>query len=96
MLYKIVPFLGWLHLQRACGLRSMPPPMNQLLQESRMRDQFYAHLAALTLMLVAVWLPELARPAGALFVIDCAWLWINLLSATRAYRRFKDRIPAAA
>lgn len=96
MLYKIVPFLNWLHLQRLCGLNTLPPTMHQMIAERTMRRQFYAHLAALGFLLSAVWVPVLARPAGLLFAIDCAWLGVNLVNAVRVYRRFKNRIPAAA
>lgn len=89
MLYKIVPFLNWLHLQRLCGLNALPPTMNQMIPERAMRRQFYVHLVALALLLGAVWLPALARPAGAAFAMDCTWLGINLLGAVRVYRRFK-------
>lgn len=96
MLYKIVPFLNWLHLQRLGGLGVLPPTMNQMLAEPMMRRQFYAHLLALALLLLSVWLPLLARPAGLMFALACAWLGVNLVAAVRAYRNFRDRIRAAA
>lgn len=96
MLYKIVPFLGWLHLQRLGGLHQPPPPMNQLIPEVAMRYQFRAHLAALMLLQAAVWITPLARPAGLLLAVSCGWLGINLARATRSYAGFKDRIPATA
>lgn len=96
MLYKIVPFVGWLHLQRQCGLGVMPPTMNQLLAERAMRRQYYAHLAALGFLLAAVWVPAATRPAGLALAVDCAWLGANLLLVLRAWRDFRDRIRAAA
>jgi hypothetical protein len=89
MLYKIMPFLNWLHLQRLCGLNKLPPTMNQMIPERAMRRQYYLHLAGLVLLLLAIWRPVLARPAGLVFAADCAWLGINLLQAVRVYRRFK-------
>jgi hypothetical protein len=89
MLYKIMPFLNWLHLQRLCGLNMLPPTMNQMIPERAMRRQYYAHLLGLALLLLAVWLPVLARPAGLVFAADCVWLGVNLLMAVRVYRRFK-------
>jgi hypothetical protein len=94
--YKIVPFLNWLHLQRQCGLEILPPTMNQMIPERVMRRQFYLHLAALACLLAAVWLPVLARPAGLVFALACAWLGVNLAGALSAYWRFKSRIRAAA
>ena len=96
MLYKIMPFVGWLHLQRLCGLGTLPPTMNQILSEAPMRRQLRVHLLALALLLAAVWFPAMARVAGLAFAIDCAWLAWNLILAVRSYRRFRDRIRAAA
>jgi hypothetical protein len=96
MLYKIVPFLVWLHLQRLGGLGRPAPMMNQIIREVPMRRQFYAHLLALGLLLLAIWIPALARPAGLAFAFDCAWLAFNLLAAVRIYRAFIDRIRADA
>lgn len=96
MLYKIVPFLNWLHLQNLCGLQATPPTMHQMIPEKAMRGQFRLHLAALALLLAAVWLPALARPAGLAFALASAWLGWNLLGAVRVYARFRNRIRAAA
>lgn len=96
MLGKIVPFIGWLHLQRQCPLGTLPPTMNQLLAEPELRRQLYSHWLTLALLLGAVWLPSLASWAGAALVLECAWLGGNLLRALRRYRAFRDRIRAAA
>ncbi|MEW5781308.1 MAG: hypothetical protein ACOY6N_13735 [Pseudomonadota bacterium] len=96
MLYKIVPFLNWLHLQNLCGRGIMPPTMHQMIPEKRMRGQFYLHLAALAFLLAAVVWPVLARPAGVLFAASCVWLEANLIGAVGVYRDFKTRIRAAA
>ncbi|WP_126446079.1 hypothetical protein [Sulfuricystis multivorans] len=96
MLYKIVPFLNWLHLQNLCGMRMMPPTMHQMIPEKRMLGQFRLHLAALAFLLAAVFWPLLARLAGLLFAASCAWLGYNLLGAVGVYRDFKTRIRVAA
>ncbi len=96
MLYKIVPFLNWLHLQNICGLQAVPPTMHQMIPGKAMRGQLYVQLAALGLLLAAVWLPALARPAGLAFVLANAWLGYNLFSAVRVFASFKNRIRASA
>jgi hypothetical protein len=70
--------------------------MHQMIPEKAMRGQLYLHLAALALLLAAVWLPVLARPAGLLFALSSTWLGWNLIGAVRAYARFRNRIRAAA
>lgn len=88
MLYKIVPFLSWMHLQHAGQGRVMAPNMNKILPESRMQRQMWAHFTAFALLVAAVFLPGwLARPAGAAFAASNAWLFVNLLTAVRSYRR---------
>jgi hypothetical protein len=104
MLYKIVPFLVWLHLQQRLATRIevrhriVLPNMKSLLPEPRTRRQFHLHLAALVMLLAAVPLPALLRPAAALWLADFALLGLNLLGAARRYRaecRRIDRHPDA-
>ncbi|TSA17339.1 MAG: hypothetical protein D4R74_02845 [Betaproteobacteria bacterium] len=96
MLYKIMPFLNWLHLQRLGGMATPPPNMKQMIPESAMRGQMRLHFAALLLLLAAVLWPALATPAGLAFSASCLWLEWNLVGAARVYARFRDKIRAAA
>ncbi len=95
MLYKIVPFLNWLHLQRLGGLTVLPPNMKEMIRERAMAGQMRLHLAALAALLAAAAWPPLTSVAGLLFAASCAWLEWNLLGGVRVYRTFRDRIRAA-
>lgn len=95
MLYKIVPFLNWLHLQQLAGLTQVPPNMRQMITERAVVGQMRLHFGAVAAMLLAVPVPSLSRVAGLLFAASCAWLGWNLVTGVRAYLRFKDRILAA-
>ncbi len=91
MLYKIVPFLIWLHLnnllQQAGRRQARVPNMKQVIPERMARWQFRLYLNALVLLLVG--LPGVIP----LPVIGLAWLassgllWWNLVQALRLYRR---------
>ena len=96
MLYKIMPFLNWLHLQQQGGMAVPPPNMKQMIPEASMRGQMRLHFAALALLLAAVLWPALALPAGLAFFASCVWLEWNLIGAARVYTRFRDKIRAAA
>lgn len=88
MLYKIVPFLSWLHLQNAGQGRVPAPNMNRFLGEARMRWQMRLHFASLALLAgAALWPQGLARVAGLAFVASSTWLFANLLAALQVYRR---------
>lgn len=97
MLYKIVPFLAWLHLQNLAVSRggARVPHMGEFLGEPAMRRQWWLHLAALAALSVAVFLPAwFVRPAGLLLAASCLLLEINLWMAVRHYRRSAARFAA--
>lgn len=88
MLYKIVPFLSWLHLQNRSRGKIPAPNMNQILPERRALHQMRCHALALALLAAAAILPDwLARPAGLAFVLANGWLFANLWAALGVYRR---------
>lgn len=95
MLYKIVPFLSWMHLQN-CGQAKVPAPaMNKILSELGMHRQMLAYAAALALLLAAIIFPAgLARPAGLAFAAANGWLWLNLAGAALRYRQHRADIEA--
>lgn len=95
MLYKIIPFLAWMHLQNLGQAKVMAPSMNKLLLETEMQRQMWLYVAALALLAASVFLPAwLARPAGAAFVLACASLWWNLFRAVRRYQAHRDAMLA--
>lgn len=102
MLYKIVPFLVWLHLQNRLmaniGLANTKiPHMKKVIGSEAMTKQFWLHLIALCCLLAAVFYPVwLARLAGILFLASFSWLGWNLLTAINVYRREAARLDQLA
>jgi len=92
MLYKIMPFLNWLHLQKIGKPGLVVPNMRQMIPEPRMMMQLKLHLAALVLLLGAVPLPWLVYPGGLALIASCAWLEWNVVEAARNYARFKEEL----
>ena len=88
MLYKIVPFLAWFHLQAQLFQRVKVPNMKQLLPDACIRQQWWSYLAALLLLLAAAVQPRLFTYPAALAVgVAGGWLGINLLKVCRMYYR---------
>lgn len=87
MLYKIVPFMAWFHLQARMGFKRGQPSMRDYLPEARARGQYRLHLAALLCLLAAPLHPLLAIPGGLLLAASAAWLGWNLLQAQRLYQQ---------
>jgi hypothetical protein len=92
MLYKIVPFLAWFHLQAQLQARAGSiPTMKNMVAERWMRMQFRLHLAACVLLIASVWWPPLAVAAGCILALSAGLLWINLLSAVRRFSAYGGR-----
>ncbi len=95
MLYKIIPFLIWLHLQNRGKGRVIAPNMKAVLAESRMLRHLRLHLGACALLLAAVvWPVGLAHLAGLALMVASGYLFANLLAAARLYRQHAARVDA--
>jgi hypothetical protein len=88
MLYKIVPFMAWFHLQALNLGRGVAPNMKMIISDRNARRQFRLHAAALAALLAAVALPEaLVHPAALLLALAQGALMWNLVGAARLVRR---------
>lgn len=97
MLYKIVPFLIWLHLQNAGARGVMAPNMKKIIAERSMDRQVRAHFAACALVVVAaVWPAWFVYPAGLALMLTNGWLMCNLWSGVSVYRVHLQKIAAGA
>ena len=97
MLYKIVPFLLWYHMQQdRRAKKGDVPTLRTIIPDSCARRQFWCHAAALALLLGAVqWPLWLARPAAALLAIASLCLALDLLRAARRCRRLQAQFRNA-
>lgn len=93
MLYKIVPFLIWLHLnhrfQAQGSWQGGVPNMKQIIPVAVMRRQFKVHLIALVLLFITLIVPTLipAWVAGGVWALSALMLFWNLLQALLLSRR---------
>jgi hypothetical protein len=94
MLYKIVPFLAWFHLQTQTGARAGTiPNMKEFVPEAEARKHLHLHLAAVILLQPAPWLPPAWSSPGLLALAASAHLlWRNLLGCARLFRRYGGRL----
>ncbi len=94
MLYKIVPFLVWFHLQhRIIALNRASditvPNVKRVIPTISMRKHFRLHVAAFGLTVVAVLWPKwLVYPAGLLLAASFLLLWRNLQRGVAVYVRY--------
>lgn len=93
MLYKIVPFLAWFHLQSQLQAKAGSiPTMKQMIPEPALRWQYRAHLASVALLVAAVLYPgALGVLAGGVLSVSALLLGFNLLSAVSRFREYGGR-----
>ena len=92
MLYKIVPFLAWFHLQAQLQARAGNiPTMKKMIAERWTRWHFRLHLATCVLLVACVWWPQLTVAAGSMLALSAMLLWANLISAARRYAHHGGR-----
>lgn len=88
MLYKITPFLAWLHLQNMGGRLAPAPNMKLLLPDAKMLRQMRWHfLSCILLLMAACWPGVLVYPAALALLFAAVTLQVNLLHVCRAYVR---------
>jgi hypothetical protein len=101
MLYRIVPFLSWFHLQHAIVAEGRfdikLPHMKLFISDQAARRQYYVHLAAVLCMVAASVSPEaLIYPAAALLFISNLLLLMNLGQSWHKHSAIKKNILSAA
>ena len=92
MLYKIVPFLIWLHLSiRVTELklsRRLIPNIKKMIPDTRIRPQFWLHLLSLVLFLATAFRPDwFLKPAALVFAVSNIMLLINIIHALQIFSR---------
>ncbi|HEX7641584.1 MAG TPA: permease [Burkholderiaceae bacterium] len=89
MLFRIVPFLAWYHLQSNLRRGDEPlPSVRDMLSEVAAVRQFHLHLAATIALALTPILPVLARPAGLLAAAAALWQFALLWRVVKIYRRY--------
>lgn len=91
MLYKIVPFLVWLHLHRKLAFdtqnRSKIPNMNDVISGKKSRLQLLMHVTSLGLLLLSVIKPDpLIYLAAIIWLINSVTLWVYLVQSIMLYK----------
>ncbi|MCW8935657.1 MAG: hypothetical protein OQK98_13105 [Gammaproteobacteria bacterium] len=96
MLFKIVPFLVWLNLNKersriTTGLSSIPT-MNEVISRKKMLYQYYIHLSALLLTLTSFLIPTVFFHLGAvLWGLSLAVLNVYMYQSVRLYYSVLNR-----
>jgi hypothetical protein len=89
MLYRIVPFLIWLHWQRANKARARLPLLHRIVPELGQRIHLGIELGSIVLLALGAFMPQMVSVAAVL-LLAAKLLQFGLLA--RAMRDFRQRL----
>ncbi|NOQ29494.1 MAG: hypothetical protein GQ570_00075 [Helicobacteraceae bacterium] len=89
MLYKIVPFLVWFHLNGAGYMNILT--MKEIINAKVAKVQFALFVGAIVLLIFSMYLPLLIEIAAIMLIISFALLEYNLIKAVLYYREIKKK-----
>jgi len=88
MLYKIVPFLVWFHLN-AKGHFEIPT-MREMLDKKMANTQFVFHILALIFLMIGASEPLALKASGVFFILSGLLIFLNLMKSVSVYNKMKD------
>ncbi len=91
MLYKIVPFLVWFHLN-ALGYMTIPT-INEMINKNFSRLQFLLLMLSLIGFVFSFYMSEFLMPSSLSFIVSMAILEYNILAPVWIYHTTRKRKP---
>ncbi|MEN8146504.1 MAG: hypothetical protein ABFR02_02665 [Campylobacterota bacterium] len=91
MLYKIIPFLVWFHLN-GMGYMSIPS-MGEMVHKKMALVQFVLFVLTLALFAAAFWLPVMMKLGAVTLFVSMVLLEVNLVLAYKNYGETRKRKP---
>jgi hypothetical protein len=91
MLYKIVPFLVWFHLN-SMGYMSIPT-INEMINKKFARLQFILFILSLVGFVLAFYIPQVLMPSALLFMLSMALLEYNIMAPVLVYMKTLQTKP---
>ncbi len=91
MLYKIIPFLVWFHLN-AMGYMTIPT-MNEMINKTLGKVQFILFLASLIGFIFTFYMPILLQISAVSFIVSMVILQYNVIAPILIYRKIKKTKP---
>jgi hypothetical protein len=92
MLYKIIPFLVWLHLTNAVDMSARwqlkIPNMKQIVPDRHARSQLVLHSLSVILLLLSNILQPVLWVAATTYLLSNLYLAFNLIRGVLVYRKF--------
>ena len=95
MIYKIIPFLSWFHLNSKGYF--IIPTLREFIKEDNIKVQFYIYLSSIFFFILGVVLSKIFIYIGAgLFIVSNILLFINIVISAKTYHKISLTNPMDA
>ena len=91
MVYKIIPFLSWFHLNSKGYFKL--PTIREFIDERYIKIHFFLHICSIMFFILSYFLPNMIYLASMLFLISNILFFVNSLSAVKKYRAIAKTEP---
>lgn len=91
MLYKVIPFLVWFHLN-SMGYMNIPT-INEMIDKKLAKTQFILFIASLVGFIFAFYYPILLKISAISFIVSMIILEYNIIAPALIYRKTKKTKP---
>ena len=91
MVYKIIPFLAWFHLNSKGYFKL--PTIREFIEERYIKLHFFFHVFSLIFFIAAYFINSFIYMASFLFLISNIIFFINVLTAIRKYAKIAKTDP---
>ena len=91
MVYKIIPFLSWFHLNSKGYFKL--PTIREFIDERYIKIHFFLHICSIIFFIFSYFIPNMIYLASMLFLISNILFFVNSLIAVKKYRAIAKTDP---
>ncbi len=88
MLYKIIPFLTWFHLNAQGYFKA--PMMHEVIHPKTAKKHFWIHLSTVISLIISIFIPILIFISGILVIVSFGWIAYQIIHAHILYKKIED------
>lgn len=91
MVYKIIPFLSWFHLNSKGYFKL--PTIREFIDEKYIKIHFFLHISSMILFVLSYFINDLIYLASILFLVSNILFFVNSLNAVKKYIKIAKTDP---
>lgn len=88
MLYKIIPFLTWFHLNSQGYFKA--PMMHEVIHPKTAKKHFWIHFSTIISLIISIFIPMFIFISGVLVIISFSWIAYQIIHSDLLYKKIEN------